>query len=206
MKDVIVKSPSGEEVTVSFVSFEEMEDLYGKGSALPLLSACGFATMYVTAAHLEAAKEHFKDAAAQGAIAAARAGHHITILSDVKDKMTQEDVEAVFWHEMGHVHHGHVRTITESMDSSKVRIEEGATLLRSEEAEIEADEFAAKMVGYRSLLKAIGAVVKAQAEVVEELSRGKRKADEVYRVINDALVASERYQILIAKAAAEVAE
>jgi hypothetical protein len=198
MKDILFKiHATGEEITVSSVSFKEMEDLFGKGSALPLLVACGYATSFVTEEQMTQLRVMYEgNTNALDAINSARIGHSITMLSDVDSLLTVEDSEAVFLHELGHVVNGHVKGAVENIDSARIKDIAGCKVVIDDEVEIEADAYAASVVGYHRVLGALNAVIWAASGVIAKHTT-KASFEVIYSEIISKTRATGRYQELL---------
>lgn len=199
MKDFEFKiNSTGEQITVSLVSFKEMSDLYGHVAALPLIYSCGFATTYTTQEQLDAFKVIYTgDDKALAAIESARLGHSVTVMSDIDELMSKENSEAIFMHELGHVVHGHVKAALEG-PTEYVTFESTKCKFLSEEAiEVEADAYAASFVGYHRVLAAINAVVKARAVVAARLGINDATVEEIEAATMAQIKSTLRYQELL---------
>ena len=199
MKDFEFKiNSTGEQITVSLVSFKEMSDLYGHKAALPLVYSCGFATSYTTQEQLDAVKVIYAgDDQALAAIETAKVGHSVTVMTDIDHLLSRENSEAIFMHELGHVVHGHVKTALEGL-AECITFESTSCKFLSEEAmEIEADAYAASFVGYHRVLAALNAVVKARAVIAVQLGISTASVEEVEADTMAQIRSTLRYQELL---------
>lgn len=189
---------TGEVVTVSSVSYDEYETFFGKKSAIPLLMACGFVTAYTTDEMLAKMHEHFAgNDVALAAMGNTKAGHSVTILSDIDNLLCYEDGQAIFLHEIGHVIYDHIKDAVTCETTMPTLDAGGVQLLNSEEIEIEADAYAASVVGYHRVICALNSAVRAMAQVAAQKSTKGIPASVFEDATMAALKSSLRYQELL---------
>lgn len=189
---------TGEVVAVSSVSYDDYEAFFGKKSAIPLLLACGFVTSYITDDMLVKMHEHFAgNDVALAAMGNTNTGHSVTILSDIDNLLCYEDGQAIFLHEIGHVVHGHIKEAATGEVDMPTLDAGGVQLLNSEEIEIEADAYAASVVGYHRVICALNSAVRAMAQVAAQKNTKGVPASVFEDATMVALKSSLRYQELL---------
>lgn len=180
-------------ITVTQISVKETSDLFGEKAALPLIIADGFAVTYITEEIIAACKEAYVgNDAALSAISQSVTGHAVTVLTDIEEQMDARDATAVFLHELGHVVHGHMKNLVESKTMS---IKGGPVYMMDQEAELEADAYAAEQVGYHRVLSGLNAVLQAQANLISKLTG--KPVEPIHAKISEEVKASSRYQELL---------
>ena len=84
----------------------------------------------------------------------------IQVVKEYKDRLTQKDLDALLWHEQGHIHYGH------ELPENAAKKKQVDGIIMDLETELQADAFAARKVGKRNVAIALTHAVEAMAEIV----------------------------------------
>lgn len=182
-------------VAIDFGSIADYRALKMGKAAKMLMMAGGYAAVRVDFVALAALVQQYPNIDIDG-LDQSKDGTIISILSDIHEKLTPEQSNAIIYHELGHLVNGDL-----DKDTEKLKVD-GVDFILDEEIEIAADAFAMKYVTAAVLHDALLAVFTAREEVavafVKSIGKDLVQPMEELAECRAQFLASKRYAALVA--------
>ena len=176
---------AGIELPINVISMKEIKELMPEQEfnifTQRVLMMGGFWMVNLTEEHLKEAGRIFEGRVTeefQAGIASATLGATICCVSEIAERLTSEEVNAVLKHEEGHVKLGHLERTGTVVDG----------MLINEQNELEADAYAAETFGKKAMRSAILKIVELQSHVCSLEDTSKTQPEWFQVLVSDSMM------------------